>query len=221
MMGMSIPYIETGRTKQKLRTRSALIEAARALIGRGTTPTVEEAAAEAAISRTTAYRYFTNQRELLVAAYPQIEARSLLPDDAPADPLERLDIVVDEYLRMTVENEAALRTAFLLSLNADGEDHEELILRRGRVIGWLEDALAPLRDRLSAKEIGRVARAIRAAAGIEALIWLCDVAELSREEAVNLMKWSARAILQAAVADADRKTSSEAQGRPASEGGHR
>jgi AcrR family transcriptional regulator len=205
MMDMSIPYVETGRTEQKRRTRTALIDATRALIGRGITPTIEDAAAEASISRTTAYRYFANQRELLVASYPQIEARSLLPDGAPADPLERLDIVVDEYLQMTVENEPALRTAFLLSLNADGEHRDELILRRGRVIGWLEDALAPLRDRLSATEIGRVARAIRAAAGIEALIWLCDVAELSRVEAVKLMKWSARALVQAAIADADQK----------------
>lgn len=205
MMGMSIPYVETGRTGQKLRTRNALIDAARELIARGLTPTVEDAAAQASISRTTAYRYFANQRELLVAAFPHIEARSLLPDDGPADPLERLDLVVDEYLRVTLENETALRTAFVLSMDAEGKHRDELILRRGRAIGWLEDALAPLRGRLSAKEIGRVARAVRAAAGIEALIWLCDVGELSREEAVKLMKWSARALLQAAIADADRR----------------
>jgi AcrR family transcriptional regulator len=184
-----------------------LIDAARALISRGITPTVEEAAAEASISRTTAYRYFSNQRELLVAAHPQIDMSSLLPDDAPDDPAERLDIVLDGYLRMTVENEAALRTAFLLSLGADGDERHEPVLRRGRAIGWLEDALAPLRGRLSKREIGRVARAIRAAAGIEALIWLCDVAGLERTEAVKLMKWSAHALLRAAIADADRKAS--------------
>src|SRR5919109_5256573 len=117
-MGMSIPYTETGRTEQKTRTRNALIDAARALISRGLTPTVEEAAAEASISRTTAYRYFPNQRELLVAAHPQIEATTLLPDDAPDDVGQRLDIVLDAYLSKTVENEAALRTAFILSLNA-------------------------------------------------------------------------------------------------------
>ena len=44
MMGMSIPYEATGRTQQKLRTRRALIDAARALIAGGATPTVEEAA---------------------------------------------------------------------------------------------------------------------------------------------------------------------------------
>jgi len=202
-MDMSIPYTETGRTGQKLRTRNALIEAARELIGRGLTPTVEEAAAEASISRTTAYRYFRNQRDLLVAAHPQIDMRSLLPDDPPDDPAQRLEIVIDVHLRMTVENEAALRTAFVLSLGKDKE--HELILRRGRVIGWVEDALHPLKGRLSAKEISRLARAIRASAGIEPLIWLCDVGGMTREEAVKLMKWTAHALLNAAIADADRK----------------
>lgn len=197
-MDMSIPYVETGRTGQKLRTRNALLEAARALIERGVTPTVEDAAAEASISRTTAYRYFPNQQELIVAAYPDLGADSLLPDDAPSEPGARLEVVLDRYLQMTVRDEAALRTAFLLSLKSDGT---ELVLRRGRVIGWVEDALAPLRDQMSAKGIGRLARAIRAAAGIESLIWLCDVGGLSRNDAVKLMKWSAHALLRAAVED--------------------
>lgn len=195
-MDMSIPYVETGRTGQKLRTRNALIEAARALIERGLTPSVEDAAASADISRTTAYRYFRNQQELIVAAYPDLGVDSLLPERAPSDPGARLEIVLDRYLQATVRDEAALRTTLLLSLKADGN---ELVLRRGRVIGWVEDALAPLRDRMSAKEIGRLARAIRAAAGIEALIWLCDVGGLTRRDAVELMKWSADALLQAAI----------------------
>lgn len=195
-MDMSIPYVETGRTGQKLRTRNALLDAARALIAQGLTPTVEEAAAEASISRTTAYRYFANQRELLVAAHPMIDAVTLLPDDAPDDPVQRLDMVVDAYLRSTVENEQALRTAFALSLREDASD---LVLRQGRVVGWLEEALAPLRDQLSARAIKRLAHAIRASAGIESMIWLVDVAGYSRPEAVKLMKWSARSLLQAAL----------------------
>ncbi len=197
-MSMSIPYEETGRTAQKSRTRGVLLEAARALIERGLTPTVEDAAAEAAVARTTAYRYFPNQHALMAASYPDLQADSLLADDAPADPGARLAIVLDRYLEMTVREEAALRTALLLSLKSGGN---ELVLRRGRAIGWVEDALAPLRKLMSAREIGRLARAIRAAAGIEALIWLCDVGGLSRREAVKLMKWSAHALLGAAVED--------------------
>jgi len=200
-MGMSIPYAATGRTAQKTRTYNALVAAAAELVAQGRTPTVEDAAAEASISRTTAYRYFPNQRELLVAAYPSIAAASLLPDDAPTDPAERLEIVVDEYLRITTENEAALRAAMVLSIDKPDSRHE-LLLRRGRVVGWVEDALAPLHGRLTQEEIGRLARAIRAAAGIEAMTWLCDVGGVDRAEAVTLMKWSAHALLRAAIADA-------------------
>ena len=37
--------------------------------------------------------------------------------------------------------------------------------------------------------------------GIEAFVWLVDVAALSRSEATALMHWSARALLQAAIGD--------------------
>src|SRR5713101_7065553 len=85
-MGMPVPYEEIGRVKQKVRTRDALIAATRELLAQGITPTMEGAAAAAAISRTTAYRYFPNLRALLVAAYPHIEQQSLLVPEPPQDP---------------------------------------------------------------------------------------------------------------------------------------
>ncbi len=201
-MGMSIPYEEVGRTGQKRRTRAALVEAARSLIAQGITPTVEQAASEASISRTTAYRYFPNQRDLLVSAYPVIDRSSLLADQASDDPADRLDHVVDEFLRMTVENEPALRTALRLTLESTDSERKQMLLRRGRAIGWLKDALKPLEGRLSQRDLDRLVRAIRAAAGLEALVWLCDVGGLSRKQAVETMKWSARALLRSAMADA-------------------
>ena len=87
---MTTPYELTGRRNQKARTREALITAARTLLADGTTPTVEEAAAAATVSRTTAYRYFPNQRALIGAAHPQIEQASLLPDDAPVDVSQKI-----------------------------------------------------------------------------------------------------------------------------------
>ena len=77
---MSIPYELNGRVDQKRRTRDALIGAARQLVADGVTPTVEAAAEAASISRTTAYRYFPNQRALLVAAHPETAQSSMLPD---------------------------------------------------------------------------------------------------------------------------------------------
>ena len=72
-MDMDVPYLHTGRTNQKARTRDALIAAARQLLARGVTPTVEAAATEASVGRTTAYRYFPNSRTLLAATFPEIE----------------------------------------------------------------------------------------------------------------------------------------------------
>ena len=203
-MGMSIPYELSGRIGQKARTRNALIAAARALLAGGETPTVEQAAAAASISRTTAYRYFSNQRALLVAAHPEIEARSLLGQTPPPDAATRLDVVTDAMTRLFLETEPELRTMLRLSLEPAPVHQEKLLLRQGRAIVWLEDALAPLRDELSEPELRRLVLAIRCAVGIEALVWLTDVARLSRAEAVELMRWSARALFRSAVADSAR-----------------
>jgi AcrR family transcriptional regulator len=199
-MGMSVPYEATGRTRQKARTRTALIQAARDLLAEGVTPTVEQAADAAQISRTTAYRYFPNQRALIVATFPEVAATSLLPDAAPADPAERLDLVAKALTGQAIEHEAELRAHLRLSLEAAG-DRPELPFRTGRAIGWIEEALSPLQQRLSAQELRRLVLAIRAAVGIEALVWLTDVAGLSREEAADLMHWSAQALLRAALAE--------------------
>jgi AcrR family transcriptional regulator len=195
-MGMSIPYELTGRRQQKARTRDALIGATRELMAQGRTPTVEEAASAASISRTTAYRYFPNQRALLLAAHPEIDAVSLLSDGAPEDGQERFELVVEAFTRLVVETEAQQRTTLRLSLEPAAGDREPLLLRQGRAIAWLEDALVPLRDELPEAAIRRLVLATRAACGIEALVWLTDVAGLSREDAVEVMRWSARALFR-------------------------
>ena len=200
-MSMSISYEATGRTTQKARTRAALIDAARRLLAAGRTPSVEDAAEAAAVSRATAYRYFPNRRALLVAAHPEVEATDLLGEDAPQDARERLDRTLDELIRITVDTEPQLRTMLRLSLEPGA--HHELLLRQGRAIGWIEKALAPLQARLDPAELHRLVIAIRAACGIEALVWLTDVAGLSRQEASELMRWSALALLRTALAEAD------------------
>src|SRR3954471_1274201 len=119
---MPVPYESTGRTRQKQRTRDALVGSARCLLEGGQTPTVEQAADAAGVSRTTAYRYFPNQRALIVATFPEIGAASLLPDTPPEDPAARLDAVVDALTSQLVEHEPELRAHLRLSLeSANGE----------------------------------------------------------------------------------------------------
>lgn len=200
-VGVSSAYETVGRTAHKQRRRRAIVDATRALLADGVTPTVEQAALAAGVSRTTAYRYFPNRRALLAATHPEIEAVSLLGQDPPADARGRVDRVLDTITRLTLENEPELRATLRLSLERDGGDHGALHLRQGRAIAWLEEALAPLGDRMSAEEVRRLALAMRCACGIEALVWLTDVAQLDREEATELMRWSALTLLTAATED--------------------
>jgi AcrR family transcriptional regulator len=192
-------FLSHGRRQQKLRTRDALIAAAQRLVGEGRSPTVEDAAEAAGIARTTAYRYFRNQAELLVAAHPEIVKTSLLPADAPTSAEERLDVVVREITRLIAERETNYRTMLRLSLDP-ATPRDSLVLRQGRAIGWIDDALTPLRSRLSRAERRRLVLAIRSAIGIEAFVWLVDVGGLSRQDALKTMRWSARSLLRGALA---------------------
>ncbi|QNN54338.1 TetR/AcrR family transcriptional regulator [Nocardioides mesophilus] len=197
---MSTPYAAFGRTDQKGRTRAALVRAARDLVARGVSPTVEQAAAAAAVSRTTAYRYFPSQRALLAAAHPETDTASMLGEAPPEDPAARLDRVVAAVTDMIVETEPQQRTMLRLSLDAEPDTGVgALPLRQGRATAWITEALEELRVQLGDAELDRLVLAIRSAIGIEALVWLTDVGGLSRTEAVELMRWSARSLLQAAL----------------------
>ena len=91
-----------------------------------------------------------------------------------------------------------------LSLEASATERTELPLRQGRAIKWIEEALSPLQPALSESEVHRLAIAIRSATGIEALVWLTDIAALTRDDARALMRWSAQALLDAARAESRR-----------------
>jgi AcrR family transcriptional regulator len=195
----TVPYESTGRTGQKQRTRQALVTAARGLVADGRTPTVEEAAEGAGISRTTAYRYFPNQRALLVAAHPETEASSLLPPLDSDDPGARLDAVVEAFTDLIADTEPQQRTMLRLSLEEDAGEHAPGLLRQGRAIRWISEALSPLQGTIADDELQRLVLAVRATTGIEARVWLVDVAGLSGTEATALMRWSARALYRATV----------------------
>ncbi len=198
---MSTHYEAGGRYRQKQRTRSALVTATRDLIASGgVTPTVAEAAEAAAVSRTTAYRYFPTQKALLLAAHPEVVATSMLPAGVTDEPEERLSAAVRGFLAMVRDTEPQQRTMLRLSLEPDPASHE-LPLRQGRAIDWFSEALEPLADELGSDGVRRLAVAVRAVAGIEVLVWLTDIAGMSGDEAVEQMVWSAVALLRRTIAE--------------------
>ena len=193
---MTTSYEATGRRSQKARTRAALVDAARRVLADGGTLSVEAVAREAGISRTTAYRYFANPGALVQAAHPEVERDSLLGDDAPADVPTRLDLVLTEHFRIVREWEPQLRASLAASLRADADLP---VLRQGRAIDWIADALVPLGSTHPGVDRRGLAVRIRAVAGIEPLVWLVDVAGFSRKRAFETMRRNAHAVLADAL----------------------
>lgn len=202
-MSMIVSYVKTGRRQQKERTRTVLVDAARKLLAQGLTPTVEEAAEAASISRATAYRYFPSRRELLVAAHPEVETTSLLGPQPSDDPSERLDAVVVGLSEIILGAEASYRSMLRMSLDPDPATRGDLSLRQGRRFLWIEDALEPVRGMLTPGQFERLVNAIAASIGIEALVALMDLGGLTPAESVDVMRWSAQALFQKALRNAD------------------
>jgi AcrR family transcriptional regulator len=196
MKAMSTDYLESGRRRQKQRTRDQLIAAARELITAGDTPSVEDVAEAAGISRPTAYRYFASKTELLAAAYPETTAMSVLPEPPPSALDERVAAVANFVIGRVQEAEPQQRAMLRLSL---GEVPHELPLRQGRVIRWFVEALAPMADSIGDGSVHQLALALRAVCGIETRVWLSDVAGLTPAGVSALQRWMVDALVAHAL----------------------
>jgi hypothetical protein len=73
-------------------------------------------------------------------------------------------------------------------------------MHRGLRIGWIEDALAPLREHMAEDELRRLIYGIGATLGIEAFVWLTDIAGCSRDEAAAIMCANANRLVRCAPA---------------------
>jgi AcrR family transcriptional regulator len=192
---MDVSLQDGGRARQKARTREAVVAATRQLLRDGVTPTVEQAADAARVSRTTAYRYFPSQRALLAATFPQLEGGSLLGDHPPADVRARVALFAEKMTKSILANEAEMRAMLRLSLEPQVPLHE-VALRQGRRTIWVADALAPLHGSMTRSRFEQLTLAIAAAAGIESFVWLVDVGGVDRTTAAAILKSTCIALLE-------------------------
>ena len=177
------------RVAQKLRTRQALLSAARELAAQGKAPTVAQAADAATVSRATAYRYFPTQESLLVEIPLDVAAptaQSLFGNDtAQQDPEDRAALVQNALYDLARDHEAEFRLFLRNSLLRGLEDPHSIgdPFRGARRSDLLDSALAPLEGELPASEIKRLKTALSILVGIESMIVLRDVLRLSHHEA--------------------------------------
>ena len=195
----------TGRQNQKDRTRKDLLQAAARLSKQGQTPSFEDIAKEALVSRATAYRYFPSIEALLVEAALDVvipDAESLFANgfssDDPVVRLERVDTVLHD---LVLANEPAMRMMLVHTLQRGmkrDEEEGDIPVRQNRRTPLIEAALAPARQEFKPAALKTLSQALAIVMGTEAMVVVKDVLQLNDADARKVKRWAIRALVQAA-----------------------
>ncbi len=190
-------------SNQELRTRKDLLLAASRLMKQGRKPTMDEIAAEALVSRATAYRHFANVDALLVEApidAAVMDPAALFADDTSDDAEARIDRAEATMHEVVYQNEAQLRVMLANSIQRDISD-DSRPARQNRRLPLIEAALATSHHRFRDDEYEKLCAALALIFGPEALIVFRDVMGVDKESARSVKSWASRALVRAALQD--------------------
>jgi AcrR family transcriptional regulator len=200
--------LDSGRVNQKHRTRTAIVDAAIALLAGGTRPTVAQAAEAALVSRTTAYRYFPTQESLLIEVTQNASVDSLealvaepFPEGAgAAEATDRAIALLRTFDEQVFAEEGRYRTALRLYLDlwldATAAGEADPVVREGRRRGWLAAALAPLHGTVPDADLDRLVAGLSLLAGTEAVVVLRDICRLEPADGLDVVEWIARTLIK-------------------------
>src|SRR4051812_45103143 len=114
---------ETGRYRQRRRTRAAIVAAAAELLKSGQTPSVNEVADAADVSRRTVYQYFPTLEQLLIDATLGVLSQTAVDEaidaaDKDGDASERVDAMIRAIGGMSTETLPLGRSLIRLTVDA-------------------------------------------------------------------------------------------------------
>src|SRR5262245_28242140 len=182
---------QTGRYRQRRRTRSAIINAAADLLRSGrTAPGVNEIADAADVSRRTVYQYFPTVEQLLLDATLGLLSQTAVDDaiddaDPGGNPADRVNAMIAALTGLSAQTMPLGRSLIRLTVEAPAASDGQP--KRGyRRIGWIERAIEPLRDSLDEAGFERLVSALAMVIGWEALIVLEDLRGLPPEEQADV-----------------------------------
>jgi AcrR family transcriptional regulator len=192
-----------GRPNQRARARRDLLQAASRLMKQGRTPTLEEVAEEALVSRATVYRYFPSVEALLVEAAVDVampEPGELFRDEDSRDPVARLQRVDTAVHDVILANEPLLRTmlAHTIQQGIQADENGNLPRRQNRRTPLIEAALEPARDQFKPGVLKVLTRALALILGPEAMVVVKDVLQLDDVDGRRVKRWAIRALVEAA-----------------------
>jgi AcrR family transcriptional regulator len=200
---------ETGRFRQRRRTRAAIVAAAMELLAAGHTPSVSDVAEAADVSRRTVYLYFPTLDQLLLDATLGMLSQAAVDEaieaaDTGGDATERVTAMIRAFGSMSTETLPLGRSLIRLTVAPAANGTDAPSPRRGyRRVAWIERALEPLRPQLDAAAFERLVSALAMVVGWEALIVLQDLRGLDPDDQLNTSLWAARALIRATLAEGD------------------
>lgn len=200
-----VPYSGTRR-----RTFNLLINTALTLFEQGAIPSVSELAADAGVSRATAYRYFPTQSDLISATVnaslgPILTWRS----DSPETQTRMEQLLAFAYPQM-FKHEGALRAALYVSLQQWAQDrsasakslvNDEKKLVRGHRKAILANVVEPLKHQVDNDTLDKVIRAFSLVYGSEVFLVMKDIWKMDDGGVIDITQWMAKAIINQALAD--------------------
>jgi AcrR family transcriptional regulator len=195
-----------GRANQLRRTRKDLLQAAARLAREGRSPTLDEVAEAALVSRATVYRHFPDVQALLVEAALDIDTpqAEVVLRNAPAhDPVARLERVDAAFEAMIRDNEVPLRLMLKHTMErsvraAKPAEQGGPPLRQNRRAPLIDAALEPARAQFRPAALKTLRHALSMVIGTEAMLALKDVMQLDEAEARRVRRWAIRALVEAA-----------------------
>jgi hypothetical protein len=154
--------------------------------------------------------YFPTLEQLLLDAtlgvLSQRTMDSVLAESVSNDPVERVEELSRAMNRHSAETMHLGRAMIRLSVEGDGPPVGGP--RRGyRRVVWIEKALAPARDTLTAAEFERLVSALSVLVGWEPMIALKDTRGLEQKEADEVLAFAVRAVVEKAMREAQLRQS--------------
>ena len=194
-----------GRPAQRRRTRNAILAAATDLLRDGKTPTIDDVASAADVSRRTIYMHFPTLDQLIIDATMGTLTAGAYDSEFPTNSsaLERVATIVTTLTKNASEWLPFGRRMVALTAAAPPKDG---VKRGHRRVGWIDRAIAPLSDQLSDEQHERLAAALSIVLGWEAMIVLRDIRGLGPRREKAVLTWAAQTLVQGMLDDAQALT---------------
>jgi AcrR family transcriptional regulator len=189
------------------------------LLEEGQTPSIDQIARAADVSRRTIYLHFPSVDQLLldatVGVLSQADIDAVLDRTMRgADAADRVDALAQALLRHSDATLHLGRQLIRLSVAAADAGPSDQQPRRGyRRTEWIERALEPSRDQLTSQQFERLVSALSLVLGWEAMIVLRDIRGLSSAQEAATVRWTARTLVVGMLAESAHGPSADRVGR--------